>query len=170
MIIIDGLSFDVHCEIERISEIKASDISGMLLNRTWFNDILGTYMRYDITIDVPLYDRNRYAMLYEKLSEPVEAHRFVLPYNNGFIELAGRVEKVEDVREEIPGGRAWWKDATFSIIANHPSRAMSLGTVLTRGRSPLPEIADASVGDTYTYTANGWQPAETYADADDILY
>lgn len=170
MIIIDGLTFDVHCEIVRTAEIKASEISGMLLDCTWFNDVQGTYMRYDIAVDVPMYNRNRYAELYELLSEPVGAHSFVLPYNNGTIELTARVEKVEDTREEIPGGRTWWKDTTFSIIANHPSRAMSLGEVLTRGRSPLPEVAGASIGDTYTYTANGWQPAETYADADDTAY
>ena len=170
MITIDGLTFDVHCEIARTAEIKASDISGMLLDRSWFNDVQGTYMRYEITIDVPMYNRNRYAELYEKLTEPVDAHLFILPYNNDFITITARVEKVEDARDYIPGGRFWWKDATFSIIANHPSKAMTLGQMVVAGRAPLPNVADPQIGDSYTYTSGGWVPATQYDDADNALY
>ena len=46
MFSVDGVQWDVPCRIVRTAEIAASEISGMLLDRTYFNDVLGTWMRY----------------------------------------------------------------------------------------------------------------------------
>jgi hypothetical protein len=38
MFVLDGMSWDIPCDIERIAEMKASEISGMLLDKSYFND------------------------------------------------------------------------------------------------------------------------------------
>ena len=50
---VDGVEWNIPCTIERTAEITASEISGLLLNRNYFNDVLGTYMRYTISIAIP---------------------------------------------------------------------------------------------------------------------
>lgn len=170
MIIIDGITFDVKAEITREAMVTASEISGLMLDGSYFNDVLGTYMQYDVRLTYPLYDQNKYAALYEKLTEPVEAHAFILPYNNSFIALTARVETIQDALLEFENGRQFWRDCSFAITANAPSKSLSLSEVITRGRTPLPDVAQPAEGATYTYTNGQWVPAQTYADADTTNY
>ena len=156
MFTIDGIQYNVECSIDREAEVKLSDISGLLLDGAIFNDVLGTYMTYDIKLTMPLKNKDRYAGLIEQLTEPVDGHVFVLPYNNGTIQVTGLVEDPADVWEKLPSGYTFWKGLKFTIRANHPSKQMSLGEVIQRGLTSLPDVAGVAIGDTYTYTANGW--------------
>lgn len=170
MLRIDGVDYDVKCEIVRTAEITASDISGLMLDKSYFNDVLGTFLQYDIDITHPLYNQGKYWSLFEVLTDPVEAHEFVLPYNGGVIKITGRVTTASDVQVQLESGRTFWKDLKFTVIANHPTRALTLTETLTRGRAPLPEAASPAIGDSYIYTAEGWVEAETYDDADEMLF
>lgn len=169
MIRIDGLDFDVKCEVERAAEMTPSSISGLMLDRSYFNDVIGTYMSYDLALKYPLYDQDIYARLYELLTAPVDGHLFTVPYNQATIEITGRVVDVSDARVEMDSGRQYWRELRFTIVANHPSRQMTLGEMLARGRSPLPELAAVQEGDIYTYTSTGWVKTN-YADADSVYY
>ena len=171
MFIIDGLTWDIKCDIKRVAEIKASEISGLMLDKSYFNDVLGTYMSYEITLPAPMYLQDRYATIYELLSNPADGHVFVIPYNEGYITITARVEKIEDVYAEIPGGRwTYWKETKFTVVANYPSKALTLGETVVAGRAPLPPVSDPQIGDAYTYTAAGWVPSPVYDDADDNYY
>ena len=156
MFTIDGIEYNVECSIDREATVKLSDISGLLLDGAIFNDVLGTYMTYDIKLIMPLRNKDRYSVLIEQLTAPVDGHVFVLPYNSGTIQVTGLVEDPADVWEKLPSGYTFWKGLKFTIRANHPSKQMSLGEVLQRGRTPLPELASVSIGDAYYYTSNGW--------------
>ena len=169
MILIDGLIWEIPCNITRVSEIRPSEVSGFLLDRNYHNDVLGTYLRYEITITVPRGRESDYNLIYELLSEPVDGHAFVLPYNSDTIALTGRIENVQDVYVQLAGGRAYWKGIKFSVVANHPSKIMSLEQVLARGRTPLPEVSTPEIGALYQYTAEGWVPVQ-FSDADATEY
>lgn len=169
MLTIDGLTFDVKCEVTRTSEMTPSSISGLMLDRSYFNDVIGTYLAYDVVLTYPLYDQDIYARLYEVLTAPVDGHRFIVPYNQATIEVTGRVTEVSDAQVTPDGGRAYWRQMSFTIAANHPSKQLSLGEVLARGRTPLPETAAVQEGDIYVYTSTGWVRAD-YADADERAY
>lgn len=166
---VDGLSWPYPCDIERVAEVTPSEISGMLLDRTYFNDVLGTYMKYSVKVVVPLDRRDEYAPIYELLSNPVGDHTFVLPYSNDTITVVGRVANVSDVYVRLPNNRTYWKGMSFEVVANHPSKQLSLGEAIARGRAPLPDIAEPAIGAIYEYTAYGWVPSE-YQDADNIEY
>lgn len=170
MIYIDGRRYDVRCDIERKAELTASDISGLLMDKTYFNDVLGTYLSYDLAFKYPLRDQNKYAALFEALTAPVDGHLFILPYNGTTVTITARVAEVSDRRIEPIGGAPYWKETHFTITANHPTRTLSLGEAITRGRAPLPEAADPAEGDSYTWHDGEWVQAEQYADADAIAY
>lgn len=169
MFSIDGIDYDVKCKIVRKAEMSASQISGMLLNRSFFNDVIGTFLQYDISISIPLHDQDNYSALYETLTKPIDGHICIIPYNNGRLTITGRIVTVSDEYVRLPGSRAYWRNTAFSIIANHPSKQMALSQVLVRGRTPMPEAADVEEGTMYAYTGGGWVRT-AYADADSIAY
>lgn len=170
MFMIDGILWDVPCDIERGADIKASEISGMLLDGSYFNDVLGTYLSYSVKLVVPLNRRDDFAEVYEKITEPVDGHVCVFPYNGDSITVTGRISNVKDVWVRLAGGANYWKGISFTVTANHPSKSLSLSEVITRGRAPLPDVAQPAEGATYTYTNGQWVPAQTYADADTTDY
>lgn len=157
MFTIDGVEYNVECSIEREAEIKNSDISGLLLNGQMFNDVLGTYMTYDVTLTMPLRNKARYAALISQLTEPVEGHTFVMPYDDGTLELTGKVEAPADVWVKLPSGYTYWKGLKFTVTANGPTRQQTLAEAIDRGLLPLPDVLEPEIGDTYTYTADGWE-------------
>lgn len=170
MFSIDGITWDIPCSIEREAAINSSDISGPMLDRSYFNDVLGTYMSYTVRIAVPLNMRDEYAQIYEALTNPVDGHLFVMPYNDSTIEITARVSTVSDVYVRLAGGQVYWKGIEFTCVANYPTKAMTLGEMVVTGRAPFPDVADPSEGDTYTYSNGAWVPAATYDDADSIYY
>lgn len=169
MITIDGVVWSVPCDITREAEVRPSEISGLMLDRSWFNDVIGTYMSYTVSIAVPVTLRDLYEQIYEILTGPVDGHAFMLPYNNGQIAVTGRVQGVKDELVRFPGDVNHWKGIVFTIISNAPTKYYTLGELLARGRSPLPEIAAVQEGDIYTYTSTGWVKTN-YADADSRYY
>lgn len=167
---IDGVEYDVKCRITREAEIRASDISGPMLNGVEFVDVQGTYMAYGVEFTYPLYSQGKYAMIYEALTQPVPSHVFVLPYNTGAIELTAKVELVYDELLELENGRTFWRAVRFDIQGIAPTKTMSLEEVVSRGLPALPDSSVANIGDTYTWTVDGWEVTATYADADLIAY
>lgn len=121
MFSVDGIEYDVFCDITREAEIKLSEVSGMLLNKRYYNDPLATYLKYTITMAVPVTKMDQYAALYDVLTDPVASHRFVLPYNNTFVGFDARVETVSD-RYFKKGGTAVWRGTQFNVIVNDPVR------------------------------------------------
>lgn len=170
MFTIDGIEWGYPCDITRMAEVTASEISGMLLDKSYFNDIIGTFMKYDVKIAVPITARDAYAEIYEILTQPVDGHTFILPYNNSTVEITGRVASVNDVYVRMSNGGVYWKGTSFSIISNAPTKTMSLSDVLTRGRAPLPDMANPAEGTSYTWDGEKWVEAVVYEDADDIAY
>lgn len=169
MFSIDGIRWPWPCDITREAEVKASDISGLMLDRRYFNDVLGTYMRYDVTVAAPPGSGEEYALLYETLTQPVDGHSFVMPYNRGEIELTGRVASVSDVYVRRSGG-ALWKGLKFSVVGNHPSREMRLDEVIALGRGPMPDVSNPQEGDSYTFSDGVWRRSAVFADGDEREY
>ena len=166
---VDGMEWNFPCDIDRVSEVTASDISGMLLNKSYFNDVIGTFLRYSITLVVPFGSESAYAELYEVLTDPVDAHAFVLPYNEGNINITGRVENISDVYRKLANGRYHWRGIKFDVISNNPTKTHTLGEAITRGMSPIPDVSGAEEGDTYTYNGTAWVVAD-FENVDDKAY
>ena len=120
MFSVDGVEFSFPCDIDRTAEIRGSSLSGMLLDRTYYNDVLGTYMQYTVTLAVPLNKMAEYADLYELLSAPEEGHDFQFPYNGGTLSFRGRIGTVSDRYMGKIGSDQIWRGTRFTVIANTP--------------------------------------------------
>ena len=156
---IDGIPFDVDCEITRVAEVSASSISGQMLNGMLFYDIIGTYLQYDVRLKRPLYNRATYSALYEKLTEPVAAHTFVLPYNNTTVTVSAYVESVSDEILTLENNSIYWKNPRFTIISVYPTKAPALSGAIAYGLPPLPNDVAPETGDTYTWNGSEWLEA-----------
>ena len=134
---VDGIGWPWPCHIGRNAEIKLTDISGVMLDGSIFNDVFGTYMSYDVTLAAPVGQETVYNAFYELLSSPVEGHTFVFPYNGGNVEITGFAAGLQDTYVPMTDGN-YWKGLTFTITSNYPTKYESLGEVLSRGRIPAP--------------------------------
>lgn len=158
---IDGVRFNLPCSVERVANMQSSDISGMLMDKTYFNDVIGTYMTYSISIAIPRGKENLYSQLYELLTEPVEGHVFILPYNQKTLSITARVENISDAVYHNT-----WRGIKFSAIANNPTKEMSLNEVISRGISQLPLVTELDAGKIYMVNQYGEWELFSLGDAD----
>lgn len=127
MFSIDGVAFDMPASIHRTSNIKSSDLSGDLLDGNYFNDVIGTYVEYEISVAVPVQEEENYAALYEMLTRPVPEHTVRMPYNDGMITFKARIETVSDKLYRADDKRTmWdrniWRGTTFTVKATRPQK------------------------------------------------
>lgn len=156
---IDEMDWDIGCTVERTSEMQSSGISGMMLDKSYFNDVIGTYLKYDIRLEVPFGKEQDYNSLYEKLNDPVSEHHVNIPYAGGYtFQIYGRISSVKDVYVRMKSGEIHWKGVQFSIISNYPSKWQTLDeSIMSRGASKLPPDTNVNVGEVYVYGRNGWE-------------
>lgn len=166
---IDGVEWEYPCTIQRVSEVSASEISGLMLNKAYFNDVIGTYLKYTVTIAVPKGHESDYTTIYELLSAPLNYHTFVLPYNESTVTINGRMQTVSDQWVRLPNNKQTWRKTTFEIIANTPTKVANGQYIQNHGLTPYPNDPKAKVGDFYEYTAGGWIQRD-YSDGDVKYY
>ena len=122
MIMIDGSRYDFPCDIDRTTRIVSSDVSGMLMNNKEYNDALATYFDYSIKLVVPIDRMNEYTTFFEQVSAPVDEHTFTLPYNQGYIDIVGKISRVSDRYFGTREGVALWRSVMIEIHALEPSK------------------------------------------------
>lgn len=170
LLTIDGVQFDIKAKLKRVADVRESDISGQMADKSYFSDVYGTYLTYQLSLTYPLYDQGVYARLYELLTAPLGNHTFILPYNGQSVTINGKVSTATDDYEEREGGRhKYWRDLNVTIAANNPTKTTTLGEVISMGRPAMPEDMDASEGDTYVWHNGAWVFTE-YPDADEIYF
>lgn len=122
MIGIDGTFYDFPCDISRKARIVSSDVSGMLMDKTEYNDALATYIDYTIKLAIPIDRMGEYTTFFEQVSAPVDSHTFTLPYNQTSIDIIGKIDSVSDVYYREVNGVQIWRSVSISIHALRPSR------------------------------------------------
>lgn len=166
---VDGFEWDIPCTIERTAEVKASEISGMMMDKRYFNDVLGTYLKYTVAIAIPKGWENVYTGIYTILAQPQGFHTFTFPYNEDEVNITGRVETISDSWVRLPNGKQTWRKTTFEVISNVPTFEDTLEGAIARGLSPYPVAPEAQEGDLYEYS-NGTWIRRYYANADEVYY
>lgn len=164
---IDEFSWDVPCKVEREAEMTASDLSGMLLDRTYFNDVLGTYMKYTVGIAIPKGMENDYHDLYDILTDPKGYHTCILPYNSAYIEVTGKIDSVSDVYVRLPQNKRIWRKIEFDVISCTPTKKYSQDELIKMGTMPLPDEEEFEEGAAFMFSESEWTEL---ADADDSYY
>lgn len=169
---VDNIQWQYPVDITRVAEMRASEVSGLMLDGSYYNDVLGTFMSYTIKLIVPTTSaaKNAFYTLYEKLTDPVDGHTFTIPYNGSTIQVNGRVENISDVYVRLPSGEQMWRGIQFTVNANNASKSYTQAQAISRGRSVMPEISDHSEGDTWVWTSGAWALSVHYDMADTKRY
>lgn len=128
MFIIDGMHWDVPIGVERSAEMQQSDISGTLLDGTYFNDVIGTFLSYNVTLAIPPAMMGDYSVLYEILTDPVSDHEVTLPYGQDHVTFRAMVSDVSDTYVRV-GGMGVWRGASFTVTSVEPNKRLSNGEV-----------------------------------------
>ena len=122
MIKVDGTTYNFPCDISRKARIVSSDVSGMLMDNTEYNDALATYYDYTIKIAVPIKDMTDYAAFFEQVTAPVPSHTFTFPYNQGTKDIVAKVESISDRYFREVNGVQVWRSVQLNIHALRPSK------------------------------------------------
>jgi hypothetical protein len=117
MIGIDGTIYNFPCDISRKVRITSSDVSGMLMDRTEYNDALATYIDYTLKVAIPIDKMNEYTTFFEQLASPVDNHTFYLPYNQTYLSFKGKIDSLSDVYFREVNGIQVWRSVTVNIKA-----------------------------------------------------
>lgn len=167
---IDNASFsNLMIGVRRGATMQASDISGMMLDKSYFADVIGTYMTYDIQVAVPVGEEGLYTTLYETITSPIGYHAVTVPYNQGILNITGRIESVSDTFFRTEGTATIWHQISFTIISNYPTKTQTLGQVVSYGMQTEPDVNDPDEGAIYMYSSGSWVPLE-YTDGDEVEY
>lgn len=123
MFTVDGTLWNLPCDIERVSEMRETDISGWMMDGSYFTDMQGQYMTYSVSLVVPKSVVSQYATLYETLTDPnAPIHNFWFPYNQTQGNVLGKIDRITDnyVRDGDSG--ILWRHTKFTVIATTARR------------------------------------------------
>lgn len=122
-IAVDSVWYNFPCDISRKARIVSSDVSGMLMNNTEYNDALATYYDYTIKLAIPIDDmKNTYTAFFEAVTAPVPSHTFTFPYNQGTKDIVAKVESISDRYFREVNGVQVWRSVQLNIHALRPSK------------------------------------------------
>lgn len=118
---IDGITFD----IPLISISRTGDFLDKYAERTEDGDLkrelIGVYFNFDLSFGT-INDDALYERLFDKLTEPVEFHDFVLPTVKGEYSFRGYITSVSDEIEKILEDTVKFKGLQCKLISKQPAR------------------------------------------------
>lgn len=118
---IDGVAFNVPF----ISIKRSADFLDKYAKRTEDGELkrnlIGVYFNYQMSFGI-IDDDALYKKLWEKLTEPVEFHDFILPTTGGTFSFRGYVSKVEDEVEKILSDTTKFSGLQCKFLAQKPAR------------------------------------------------
>jgi len=120
-LVLDGVTYDIGI----ISLARKADILDKMAERTndgvLHREIIGVYYNYQLKLGSSKYCSN-YAVLWQKLSEPVEFHTVTVPDEDGMYTFIAYFAGIGDTLEKQNDGSHHWKGLTVNFIAQSPAR------------------------------------------------
>ena len=119
---IDGEEFNIPLvKVKRESSVLdkyATRTEGGDLQR----EIIGVYYNYTLTFPELNLDTEEYARLWDKITEPVEFHDFVVPSSDGAFSFIGYITTTGDELKRSRDGKNYWGGLSIKFIAKAPAR------------------------------------------------
>lgn len=120
---IDGTSFN----IPLVDVKREASVLDKYATRTENGDlkreIIGVYYNYTLTFPDLNLDREEYAKLWDKVTEPKEFHDFVVPGSNGNYSFKGYITVNGDSLKRIHNNKYYWGGLSIKFIAKAPARS-----------------------------------------------
>lgn len=123
---IDGVGYDIIIKKDGGLTREADIADGPLAKRSmgWRmrRDLAGTFYNYTMAFDTTYLNVAQYDALYEVLTAPVDSHKVMVPYGQGFLEYEAYISKVADSLKSCIHGVQRWGDLTVTFTAVEPQR------------------------------------------------
>ncbi len=123
---IDGISYDVIIKrdggLSREADIADGPLSKRSMAWRMRRDLAGTFYNYTLAFDTTYLNVAQYDALYDRLTAPVDSHKLVVPYAQGFIEYEAYITKVTDSLLSCIHGVRRWGNLAVTFTAVEPQR------------------------------------------------
>ena len=119
---------NIHFDIPLVSLKRSADFLDKFAERTEDGDLkrelIGVYYNFTLTVgDSAAFGDSDYNEFWNKMTEPVEFHDFVLPTGTGTYSFRGYISSVSDEYKKILDGEAEFSAFTCKMTAKQPARS-----------------------------------------------
>jgi len=119
---------NIHFDIPLVSLKRSADFLDKFAERTEDGDLkrelIGVYYNFTLTVgDSAAFGDSDYNEFWNKMTEPVEFHDFVLPAGTGTYSFRGYISSVSDEYKKILDGEAEFSAFTCKMTAKQPARS-----------------------------------------------
>lgn len=119
---------NIHFDIPLVSLKRSADFLDKFAERTedgeLKRELIGVYYNFTLTVgDSAAFGDSDYNEFWNKMTEPVEFHDFVLPAGTGTYSFRGYISSVSDEYKKILDGEAEFSAFTCKMTAKQPARS-----------------------------------------------
>lgn len=119
--LMDGIAYNVRVsKMARTFSIQDTDRTGRTQDGEMYRDIVGTFYNYSMTVERMDDDADSFDSFWEAISQPVESHVCVFPYNQSIITQKMYITSGEQDLISRTRGKNQWGEIGLSYIAMSP--------------------------------------------------
>lgn len=117
----DGIAYNVRVSnLTRKFSVQDTDRTGRTQDGEMYRDIIGTFYNYSMTVEQMDGDTEAFDQFWEAISQPVESHVCVFPYNQVTMTQRMYVTSGEQSVISRKSTRTHWGEMEVSFIAMSP--------------------------------------------------
>ena len=117
----DGIAYNVRVSnLTRKFSVQDTDRTGRTQDGEMYRDIIGTFYNYSMTVEQMDGDVEAFDQFWEAISQPVESHVCVFPYNQVTMTQRMYVTSGEQSVISRKSTRTHWGEMEVSFIAMSP--------------------------------------------------
>lgn len=119
--LMDGIAYNVRVsKMTRKFSIQDTDETGRTQDGEMYRDIVGTFYNYAMTVEQKDGDADSFDSFWEAISQPVESHVCVFPYNQSVLTQRMYITSGEQELVSRTPSRTKWGEISISYIAMSP--------------------------------------------------
>ena len=119
--LMDGIAYNIRVsKMTRKFSVQDTDRTGRTQDGEMYRDIVGTFYNYAMVVEQKDADTESFDQFWEAISQPVESHVCVFPYNQSIMTQRMYITSGEQELVSRTPSRTKWGEISISYIAMSP--------------------------------------------------
>ena len=119
--LMDGIAYNIRVsKMTRKFSVQDTDRTGRTQDGEMYRDIVGTFYNYTMVVEQKDADTESFDQFWEAISQPVESHVCVFPYNQSIMTQRMYITSGEQELVSRTPSRTKWGEISISYIAMSP--------------------------------------------------
>lgn len=119
--LMDGIAYNIRVsKMTRKFSVQDTDRTGRTQDGEMYRDIVGTFYNYAMVVEQKDADTESFDQFWEAISQPVESHVCVFPYNQSIMTQRMYITGGEQELVSRTPSRTKWGEISISYIAMSP--------------------------------------------------